>query len=126
MNSPTTQQWLWWLPRVLAILFTGFLGIFALDVFGEGHGLLETLVGLLMHLLPAFLVALTLALAWRWEVPGGLLFIGLGMFYLVRFWGRFHWSAYALIAGPALLIGCLFLLHWKYRLGTGHPGGGAT
>jgi hypothetical protein len=101
-----------WIPRALAILFIGFLGIFAFDAFGEGLGIVETIQAFLIHLIPAAIVACAFAIAWCWEAAGGLLFIGLSLLYLVRAWGRFHWSAYALISGSALLIGVLYLASW--------------
>ena len=54
-----------------------------------------------------------LALSWRWEWIGGILFPALGGLYLVTCWGRFHWSAYLIIAGPLFLVGTLFLLSWR-------------
>ena len=32
----SAKQWLFWTPRVLAMLFAAFVSIFALDVFGAG------------------------------------------------------------------------------------------
>ena len=58
---------LFWTPRVLTIAFILFLGLFALDVFGEGYGFWGTLVALLMHLIPNFVVLAVLIIAWRWE-----------------------------------------------------------
>ncbi len=46
---------------------------------------------------------------------GGLLFPALGAFYIIAFWGRFHWSVYAIISGSLFLLGGLFLLSWKSR-----------
>jgi hypothetical protein len=43
------------------------------------------------------------------------LFPALGAFYLVAFWGRFHWSVYAILSGSLFLLGALFLLNWKHR-----------
>jgi len=106
---------LFWTPRVLTIAFILFLGLFALDVFGEGYGFWGTLVALLMHLIPNFVVLAVLIIAWRWEWVGGVIFLGLGVFYIVETWGRFHWSAYAGISGPLFLIGILFFLNWIFR-----------
>lgn len=107
-----TTQLLHWAPRVLCILFTLFLSIFAFDVFQEGHSWYMTLLAFFMHLLPAFLVLLLLVLAWRHEVLGGIGYIGLGVLYLVWAWGRFPWSVYVVISGPLFLIGCLYLADW--------------
>jgi hypothetical protein len=113
--KPLTKQMLFWSPRILCLLFAAFISLFALDVFDGHHGFWNTIVALLMHLIPTGLLLLILAASWRWEWVGGFLFPALGVFYLVNFWGRFHWSAYAVIAGPLFLLGALFLLSWGHR-----------
>jgi len=113
--SRSTKLLLFWAPRGLAILFILFLGLFALDVFGEGRGFWGTLVALFMHLLPNLIALAALVLAWKWEWTGALLFAGLGLFYIVWAWGRFHISAYIFISGPLFLIASLFLLGWVLR-----------
>jgi hypothetical protein len=116
LNTPTTQI-LFWTPRVLGLLFAAFLSVFALDVFGEGYGFWKTALALLMHLIPTGVILVALAISWRWEAVGGLVFIALGAWYLISAWGRFHWSAYLVIAGPLVLLGALFLLDWFHRRG---------
>ena len=101
-----------WTPRVLTLLFAVFLSLFALDVFDEGLGFWRTLLALFMHLIPTWIVLVALAISWRWGLVGTLIYSALGAFYLIFFWGRFHWSAYVLISGPAFLIGVLFLIDW--------------
>ena len=107
---------LFWLPRVLTILFAAFISVFALDVFGEGHGFLETTLALLIHLVPTALIIAVLVMAWRWEWVGAVLFSALGLWYLIAAWGRFHFSVYLVICGPLFLVGALFLVNWLYRL----------
>ena len=113
--SKTTKQVFFWTPRALCILFAVFLSLFALDVFSEDTGLWEAVLGLLIHLVPVYLVVIVLLVAWRWEWVGAVLFIGLAVFYLVQTWGREHWTTYLAIPGPLILIGVLFLLNWIYR-----------
>jgi hypothetical protein len=72
-------------------------------------------VALLMHLIPTLAILIALAIAWRWEWVGGILFAALGIFYIISMWGRFPWSVYLVIAGPAFLIAGLFLVNWFYR-----------
>ena len=110
-----TKRLLFWTPRILCLLFAGLISMFALDVFQEHHGFWNTTLALLMHLIPTGLLLIILAVSWRWEWVGGLLFPALGAFYLLAFWGRFHWSVYAIIAGPLFLLGGLFLLGWVKR-----------
>jgi hypothetical protein len=113
-----SRRLLFWLPRILGLLFAAFISIFAFDVFDGQHGFWQTTLALLMHLLPTVVLLGLLALAWRWEWLGAVLFPALGLYYVVSSWGRFHWSAYALIAGPLFLLGALFLLSWQQRRNT--------
>ncbi len=84
------KRFLFWTPRVLCLLFAGFISLFALDVLGGGHGFWETVLALLMHLVPTALVLILLAVSWRWEWIGGVAFPALGLLYLINFWGKFH------------------------------------
>ena len=114
MNT-STKLALFWTPRVLCILFAMLLSLFASDVFSEGFGFWRTILALLIHLVPVYIVVIALVIAWRWEWVGAILFIALALFYLVGSWGRFHWSAYLVISGPLVLLGVLFLFNWIYR-----------
>jgi hypothetical protein len=114
MNK-TVKRVLYWTPRILSILFAMFVSLFALDVFGVGYSFWETLVALLMHLIPTFVILIVLAISWRWEWIGGVLFISLAVLYLVKSWGQFHWSTYLVISGPSFLVGILFIINWFYR-----------
>lgn len=96
----------------MGILFAAFISIFALDVFGEGYGFWGTIVALLMHMVPTFLITGALLAGWRWEWPGAVLFIGLGIFYIVMSRGRMDIAACLPIPGPAFLVGALFLINW--------------
>ena len=109
------KRLLFWTPRVLGILFAAFISIFALDVFGEGFGFWKTILALLMHLIPTGIILIALAMSWRWEWVGGIVFPALGVLYLFMFWGRFPWSVYLVMSGPLVLVGVLFLLNWVYR-----------
>jgi hypothetical protein len=116
MKQPANRLLLW-APRVLAILFAAFISIFALDVFGEGYSFWETIVALVMHLVPTAVVLVALAIAWRWQRVGGLLFIALGLLYILIF-REGDWIAYLLISGPLFLTGALFLLSGWYHART--------
>jgi DNA-binding CsgD family transcriptional regulator len=102
---------LFWTPRVLCILFAAFLSMFALDVFSEAYSFGETIIALLIHLIPTLIVVIVLAITWRRDWVGTILFTVLAFFYVV--WSkRFDWAL--VISGPLLLIGILFLLNWIY------------
>jgi hypothetical protein len=104
---------LYWTPRVLCIAFGLFMSLFALDVFGEGLGFWRTLIALLIHLVPIFGLFAILAVAWRWEWVGAVLFAALAVLYDVWAGGRhFHWPVLALVSGPLYVIAALFLVNW--------------
>jgi hypothetical protein len=119
------KQLLFWTPRILCLLFAAFISLFAADVFDGNHGFWKTLLALLIHLIPTWIVLIVLAISWRREWVGGVLFIALGALYLILFQGRFHWSVYLCISGPLLLVGTLFFLNWfcrkELRPGCGTP-----
>jgi drug/metabolite transporter (DMT)-like permease len=114
-NLSTPKKLLYWTPRTLCIVFTIFTSFFAFDVFEESKSIWETILALLMHLIPTFILIVILVVTWRREWIGGILFIVMGLLYIVWAWGRFNISVYFLMAGPLIIIGILFLLNWKYR-----------
>lgn len=104
-----------WSPRILTLLFALFLSLFALDVFGEATGFVETMAALTMHLIPTFLVIGLLAVAWQFELVGVVAFAGLAVAYDVVMWGRFPALTYVMVSGPLLLISGLFFVSWWRR-----------
>jgi hypothetical protein len=73
------------------------------------------MLALFMRLIPIFVLLCALAISWRWEWAGAILFFALGVLYVVIFWDPSRWRAYLIISGPLVLIGVLFLLNWRYR-----------
>jgi hypothetical protein len=117
LMQKTLKRTLFWVPRILSILYILFLGLFSLDVFGMGAGFWVTLAGFLIHNIPALILLGALILAWRWEWIGAVVFIGAGVLYLVVSWGKFDWIAPLVISGTAILVGTLFLIGWIDRKG---------
>jgi len=122
MNS-AMRQLLFWVPRILGVLLGLFVGLFALDVFNEGRGPWETALAFAIHLIPAAIVLGAVAVAWRWELAGGALFLALAVAYAVMTGGRQPWLAYALLSGLPALLGVLFLADWLYRAHHGAHAG---
>lgn len=113
--TETSTRLLYWTPRVTAIAFAVFLGIFAFDELSRAGDLRTRALAFSVHLLPAALALTGLLLAWRQEWVGAILFPLLALIYLIGTRGRLDWSAYAVIGGPLLLIGILFGLDWRQR-----------
>ena len=106
---------LFWTPRILSILFILFIGLFSLDVFGTGASFWDTLLGFLIHNIPAFILLAALILAWRWEWVGTVLFAGFGIWYLVNARGVSPMLYYVIFAGIPFLVAILFLVGWIAR-----------
>ncbi len=106
----STRRVFFWSPRILCILCAMFLSMFALDVFSEGYGLTQTILALIMHLVPTYFVFTALVIAWRWEGVGAILFTALALFYLVLSKGG-SW----IILVPLLFVSLLFFINWKYK-----------
>ncbi len=119
------RRWLYWTPRALTALFAAFLALFAMDVFDERLGVARTIVALAVHLVPTWIVLAVLAASWRREWIGAAVFPALAAFYVATTWGRFPWPTYAVIAGPLVLVGALFLANWLRRAEL-RPGDFAT
>jgi hypothetical protein len=109
------KRFLFWSPRLLCILFALFISLFALDEFGTGLGFWQSVLAITMHLVPTAIIILLLAVSWRWELIGGILFLALAVLYVVMAWGKFGLAAYVLISGPMIIISMLFFVNWKFR-----------
>lgn len=109
--ATTTGQLLLWSPRVLGILVSLFIGMFALDAFSQGKPFLEALADFVIHLIPAFILLALVILSFRWQWIGGVAFIGLAVVYAVTMSkGRLDWML--TISAPLLVVGALFMWSW--------------
>jgi hypothetical protein len=111
----TSARLLLWTPRLLGILVSLFIGMFALDAFSEGRPFLEALGAFAVHLVPALVLLGVVAAAWRWEWIGGVAFVGLALYYawLVAPRGRYDWIL--VISGPLLVAGVAFFWSWRHH-----------
>ena len=101
-----------WAPRALCILFIAFVSLFALDVFNEGHSFWRTVVDLMMHLIPSFVMVAALVLAWRWEWVGAVMFIVCGAFFIAIGRGV---GVKVTFAAPCFLAAWLFFVNWRRK-----------
>jgi hypothetical protein len=84
----------------------------SLDVFGGEEPFGRQLLGFLAHNIPAFVLIIVLAIAWKYEIIGGLIFICL-FFMLSVFFKSFSGNSGPLIILiPFLLAGVMFILHY--------------
>lgn len=119
--KPKINKFIYWTPRILSILFLLFLAMFSLDVFDAQYGFWGTVLGLFMHNIPVLILLIILIISWKHEIVGGIAFILAGLFYIALVgrailiesphpWFMLFWPVP--IAGPAFLIGILFLVNW--------------
>lgn len=102
------KTWHFWLPRILALLFVGVISLFAFDVFDGESQLGEMILGFIVHLTPTYVLLALLLIAWKWPLPGGILFVLMGASYYFLASDQ-HWSANLIVAGTPILIGLLFI-----------------
>ena len=109
------MKWaLYRIPRILAIGFGVFVSLFALDSLSGDASVWEKLARLAVHLVPVGIYAIIVALAWRWEWVGAVLFAALGGVYVATM-GRHRLDWNLTIAGPLFVLSALFLAGWLRR-----------
>jgi hypothetical protein len=107
------------MARLAGIGISLFLALFALDAF-DGRPLAETLPAFAIHLWPAALCAVVVALGWRRWWAGAVGFAALAAAYAVGInglgpGGRLDWIV--AISGPLAVTAMLFLLAGPIRPG---------
>jgi hypothetical protein len=124
--SKNINKYLYWIPRILAIVFILFLSIFSLDVFEPGLNAWQIIIGLLIHNIPVFILAIVLWISWKREIVGGIFFILAGILLstvsVVRMVQSEYFTWYGTlgvaltVGGPAIIIGILFLIGWFKKI----------
>ena len=114
------SRFVYWTPRILSIIFIGFLALMSLDIFEMQLGFWGTIVGLFMHNIPVLILIILLLISWKHEWVGGVGFILAGILYTVTLlitalnssfeWYMLSWAIQ--IAGIAFFIGILFFINW--------------
>lgn len=111
------SKFVYWMPRILSIIFIAFLALMSLDVFSPELSFWETAGGLLMHNIPVFILLAVLIISWKYEIVGGIIFFLAGLLYIfLAFRGADNlgmalaWSIQ--ISGIAFIIGGFFIANW--------------
>lgn len=115
------NKFIYWTPRILALVFVGFLALMSLDVFSSDLNWRQIAMGLFMHNIPVLILLFVVLISWKHELVGGIIFTLAGLFYMftltmnatLAWYIALSWSM--TIAGPALLIGILFLVNWHKK-----------
>lgn len=108
---------LYWSPRILSILFVLFLFLFSFDGFVDFNGW-KAILSVAVHLIIPIIVLLGTVVAWKKDFVGVVVFCFFAVYYVYMVGLNRHFSWYASISGPALLIGILYLLNGLNRRGS--------
>jgi hypothetical protein len=98
--------------RILGILVSLFVAMFALDAFGGERPFVQALPDFFIHLIPAFVLLLIVAASWRREWIGGVSLLALALLYATTM-ARGHVDWMVAIALPLAIVGVLFLWSWR-------------
>ncbi|MHC1774250.1 MAG: hypothetical protein AB9834_02435 [Lentimicrobium sp.] len=118
-------------PRVMGILATLFISIFALDAFKPGLSIWQQLAGFAIHLIPSFILLIVLVVAWKRELTGGIIFTFIGLvFSPIVFYHNYNlnhsiWISLGIIlmvTFPFILTGILFIINHFNRKKQAHSG----
>ena len=108
------KHFYYWIPRILSLVFIGFLSIFALDVFSSYQGI-HIVFPLIMHLLPEMILLGFTLFVWKFDLYEAGVFLAFGLLYIVSVGLKANWTWYVFVSGPALLISFLFFVNWYIR-----------
>jgi len=113
------NKFVFWIPRILGILFILFLALMSLDIFDGNYGFWGTILGLFIHNIPALILLIILIISWKHELVGAIGFILAGMVYiailLINGFRTYMLLWVLQISGIAFLIGILFYIGWKKK-----------
>ena len=127
MKSKTLNKILFHSPRLLAIVFAIVLILISSDVFNDAVMTLgEKILSFSVKLISPVIIIAALIFAWKREMIGGLIFIILGIAYILFGWNNFAlWKL--LISGSVLIfIGILFLLNQRNKIDNNDDAGTVT
>lgn len=100
------KKFLYFLPRILAILITAFFAIFIAEGFSPEFSWVDSLV----HAIPAAILAVATYVSWKRPLIGGWIFLVPGFLLLVNAFTREQWWISLPLVLPLILVGVLFVV----------------
>jgi len=114
ISNNATAKWCRRIARGLLLIITTLIFVFSILSGAEEYGGgLRGLIHNSPNALPAICLYIITAIAWKWELVGGLIIISFGIFSFF-FFNVHHGNAFVLffMILPILIIGLLFLFSW--------------
>jgi hypothetical protein len=102
-----------WIPRIVCMLAILFFGLFAADVFGSDEPFWRTILALLVHLIPNFIMIFVLVISWKRELIAAIVFFLLFIIYAI--WAHNHLQWILIMGGILIAIAILYLVSWILR-----------
>lgn len=103
------------LPRFIMGLYIFLISLFALDVFQEDYNFSETVFCLLLHLMPALIIAFFTWKAIKGKIWGSEGLIVMGIIFTWFFRSYQHLANFCLISLPLFIAGILFCFQKKFK-----------
>ena len=104
-----------WSARIIALLFIVFISLFAFDSFSGKESISIQIGHFMLHLIPTFILVACLIIAWKNPGLGGILFIGVAIFFTLYFGTFKRLDTFFMISFPPIIAGVLFLLSWNNK-----------
>ena len=101
------QKFFFWTPRILGIAFVVLMELFV--ILTNGFTVMTIVENVFVMVL-----LIALVLAWKWPLPGGIIYTFLSVVYLLMASRRHSVPAMA-FALPLFIASVLFILDWEFR-----------
>ena len=95
------SQVIHWIPRVISLGMAGFCYFFMLELSSEGWQ------AALSHFIQGTLLLALALVSWKWGIPGGIVYIALGLYILLRLRRK---TGNIVISSVLMITGLLFIL----------------
>jgi hypothetical protein len=73
------NNFIFWTPRILLLIFALFLVIFSFDVFDSATSVGEIILALFLHNLPSMILLIILGISWKHDLVGAIIFMIFGI-----------------------------------------------
>jgi hypothetical protein len=107
--NPPLRKIFYWSARLLGILVIFIVVQMHLSPVNLSQSFGQVLVSLLSHGWMTLILVAALAIAWRWEIPGAGIYLGITIWNVVDM-GKTEVFYYLFLAAPYAVIAILFLI----------------